>query len=218
VADLVPAQSDRIRDVPPDQRLPLLGGIVPALRRLPRETRRQILECLAALNRVDGQISVFEYTLATLAQEYLAEGLRPGRLPRPVSLRDVTAELQILFSTLAAHGHGGESQARLAYDAGISRLSLKTAPPYRPLPGWAGAMDGALRCLDRLAAQDKSRLIEGLAATVALDGTVTVSEGELLRAVCAALHCPLPPLVGDVEAGLASGPAVAQGHGNHAPA
>ena len=30
--------------------------------------------------------------------------------------------------------------------------------------------------------------------TIAHDGRMTVSESELLRAICAVLHCPLPPL------------------------
>jgi hypothetical protein len=30
---------------------------------------------------------------------------------------------------------------------------------------------------------------------ISSDGVVTVAEAELLRTVCAALHCPLPPLL-----------------------
>jgi hypothetical protein len=29
------------------------------------------------------------------------------------------------------------------------------------------------------------------------DGRVTIGEAELVRAICAALHCPLPPMLGD---------------------
>ena len=38
-----------------------------------------------------------------------------------------------------------------------------------------------------------------LGRTVAHDGKVTVLEAEILRAVCAAVHCPLPPLLAVLE-------------------
>jgi hypothetical protein len=63
--------------------------------------------------------------------------------------------------------------------------------------GWSAALDRALYCLDRLAPSDKGLVVTGLAATVGADGIVTLNEAELLRAICASLHCPLPPLVGD---------------------
>jgi hypothetical protein len=40
----------------------------------------------------------------------------------------------------------------------------------------------------------KEQLIEGLAKTISHDQQMTVGEAELLRVVCATLHCPLPPL------------------------
>src|SRR5262249_5124144 len=52
----------------PFQRLPVLNSLVPELRRLPREERRRILETLGRLILIDGQISVFEYSLAALAR------------------------------------------------------------------------------------------------------------------------------------------------------
>jgi hypothetical protein len=38
-------------------------------------------------------------------------------------------------------------------------------------------------------------LIEGLVRTVLRDGSIHVNESELLRVVCAVLHCPMPPLL-----------------------
>ena len=42
----------------------------------------------------------------------------------------------------------------------------------------------------------KKVLIEGMVRCIAHDRTLSVAEGELLRTVCAVLHCPLPPLLG----------------------
>ena len=68
-------------------------------------------------------------------------------------------------------------------------------PDYDPPENWVPQMDTALDHLDRLPAMAKEELVKALSAAIAHDGKVTVSEAELLRAVCATLHCPLPPFV-----------------------
>ncbi|GIK35402.1 MAG: hypothetical protein AMXMBFR45_05070 [Gammaproteobacteria bacterium] len=188
------AQMQVLNAVPVEGRLALLGRIVPALRRLPPATRGKILDTLGALARTDGVISVFEYTLGTLAGIYIDETLAPRRVSHAIRLAAATVELQILLSTLATQGHGTAQDAEQAYARGIACLGLKRPPPFRPRPGWAAALDRALRCLDGLAPMDKARVVEALGATIVHDGRVSLAEAELLRAICAALHCPLPPL------------------------
>jgi len=193
---LVEEQARRIAPMPAEHRLPLLGGLVPVLRELPLAERRTLLDCLAALCRTDGQISVFEYAVCTLARVYLAESLATPRPARRVRLAGATVELQALLSIMAAHGHASQEEARQAYARGMALLGLRRVPPFNPVPGWSAALDRALLCLDGLPPQEKSRVLAALAATIVHDGRVSVAEGELLRAVCAVLHCPLPPLVG----------------------
>ena len=144
---------------------------------------------------MDGMTSVFEYAVCTLARSYIGESLEPRRVARRVNIADSIAELQILFSTLAAHGQIQSKTAEQAYSAGITYLGLAQTPTFNPVPGWSGALDRALRCLDGLPAADKARLIEALGITIVHDGQVMRTEAELLRAICAVLHCPLPPLV-----------------------
>ena len=66
----------------------------------------------------------------------------------------------------------------------------------RPSPAGRRALDRALKRLDLLVPAAKEQLVEALVKTIAHDQRLTVEEAELLRAICAALHCPLPPLVG----------------------
>jgi hypothetical protein len=40
----------------------------------------------------------------------------------------------------------------------------------------------------------KELLVQALVRTISHDLRMTVAESELLRAICAAVHCPLPPL------------------------
>jgi len=188
-------QSTKLAGLRTGLHLPLLGKIVPVLRQLPATARRRVLDCLAELCRMDGMTSVFEYAVCTLARSYIGESLEPRRVARRVNIADSIAELQILFSTLAAHGQIQSKTAEQAYSAGITYLGLAQTPTFNPVPGWSGALDRALRCLDGLPAADKARLIEALGITIVHDGQVMRTEAELLRAICAVLHCPLPPLV-----------------------
>jgi hypothetical protein len=70
------------------------------------------------------------------------------------------------------------------------------ARPAYGIPGpWPPALDMALSRLDQLVPIGKEQLVEAMVATVTHDQQLTMGEAELLRAVCASLHCPLPPLV-----------------------
>ncbi|MBW7930037.1 MAG: M48 family metalloprotease [Gammaproteobacteria bacterium] len=189
-------QQQVLQAVPVQQRLALLGRIVPVLRQLPAATRRQILTTLAALARADGVISVFEYALGTLARVYLDETLGARRRNPSLRLPGALIELQLLFSALARHGHASEQDARQAYEQGMHHLGLPQPPPYRIQQGWSAGLDRALHCLDGLGPADKAQVVEALAITIIHDGRISLAEGELLRAICAALHCPLPPLRG----------------------
>lgn len=178
----------------PAQRLPVLGEVFPALRRLPKDDRLRLLDALRHLILVDGQIRIFEYSLATLARIYLREGIEPAAPARQLRLDKVAPELQTVFSTLARHGAADDSAARRAYELGMHHLLPHHRPDYRPVPGWPGALDRALACLDRLVPAAKEQLIEALVKSIGHDGRLTVAEAELFRAICASLHCPMPPL------------------------
>ena len=60
---------------------------------------------------------------------------------------------------------------------------------------WSATLHMALLKLDRLCGPAKEILLEGMLKTIHHDGRLTTGEAELFRAVCAALHCPLPPLL-----------------------
>ena len=57
------------------------------------------------------------------------------------------------------------------------------------------ALDPVWEPLDALAPAAKEMLVEALVDAVSSDQRVSVAEAELLRTVCAVLHCPLPALL-----------------------
>jgi hypothetical protein len=107
----------------------------------------------------------------------------------------VQQDAQVLFSVLAQHGHNDETSARRAYEAGMHHLFPRARPAYAVPSPWPAALDMALSRLDQLVPIAKEQLVEAMVATVTHDQQLTMGEAELLRAVCAGLHCPLPPLV-----------------------
>jgi hypothetical protein len=82
----------------------------------------------------------------------------------------------------------------MAYEAGMEVILPGIHPPYARLAHWPPRLDQALTRIDRLQPAAKSRLVQALAATISHDARMTVPESELLRAICAVVHCPLPPL------------------------
>jgi hypothetical protein len=100
----------------------------------------------------------------------------------------------VLFSVLATQGNADEPAARQAYEAGLERMLPGIRPPLLRLAHWPPRLDQALTRIDRLQPAVKEQLVQALVLTISHDQRMTVAESELLRAFCAVLHCPLPPL------------------------
>jgi len=191
-APRVESLAESLREVGAHARLPLLQIAWPGIRRRSPEALARIGRAVRDLSQADGRTSVFEYVLGRLLRVQLHD-LGHHREPARVSLNGSRAELGDLFAVVARTGQGGELEARRAYETGLSRLLPRQRPDYRPPPDWCAAMDRALDRLDRLPSVIKREVIDALAATCAHDGRLEPGEAELLRAVCASLHCPLPP-------------------------
>jgi len=179
----------------PEQRMPVLLRAFPALRQLTREERLQLLACLNGMLQREGLVSLGSYVLRKMAQVQLRDDLDPTMRPGNLALDAVHNELQTVFAVLAQHGHADQAAARRAYEAGLQSVLPRERPAYTVPANWPATLDLALSRLDRLAPAAKEMLVEGLTKTVTHDQRLTVEEAELLRAVCATLHCPLPPLV-----------------------
>jgi uncharacterized tellurite resistance protein B-like protein len=70
-------------------------------------------------------------------------------------------------------------------------------PAATPLPTSAPAIEAlvrSLRVLDKLTMSRKKHLVGALASSAASDGRIDERELAILRGVCNALHCPIPPV------------------------
>jgi Zn-dependent protease with chaperone function len=178
----------------PALRLPAIQQLFPALRRLSLPERQQLRGAVAKLAHADARIDVFECCLILLLASSLDE-LEAGSLHGNGSLLQEVEAVHTLFAILAAQGTKDEALARRAYEAGISVVLPEHRPAFREIAAWPQALGDSLARLANLRPIAKKVLIEGLVRCIAHDQKLSVEEGELLRTVCAVLHCPLPPIL-----------------------
>jgi Zn-dependent protease with chaperone function len=187
--------TDVARDLPPMLRLPALLQLFPALRRLTLPDRRALADLVEALIHADSRVDVFEFCLAKLLSSLLQDEIEPRAHHGRLSLEAAQKEIHVLFSVVARAGSSSEQQARMAYEVGIQSVFSMRRPEYATYNDWAERLDAALPKLEALQPFAKQALIEGLVRAVAHDDMLNVSEAELLRTLCALLHCPLPPIL-----------------------
>ena len=143
-------------------------------------------------------MDVFEFALARLVRVYLVESINPAseaREVRDLSLNRTRDDLKSLLTILAHEGHDSPADAARAFAAGWNRLFPMDQAAYAPEERWIDIAEAALERADRLEPLAKEALIEALTATLSHDGQITLAELELLRAICASIHCPMPPSI-----------------------
>jgi Zn-dependent protease with chaperone function len=179
----------------PRLRFPVLTLALPTLKALPKDGRERLLRLVRELIAADGKVSLGEFVLETVLRRSL--GAQASGAPR-VKYRDVAQaarEAAIVLSLLAHARSGGMA----AFAKGMDTLGLKGGVFSAREELRFDVVDGALDELKALAPLKKPAFIKACVAAAMADGKLTLSEGELLRAVCAALDSPLPPILETTE-------------------
>jgi Zn-dependent protease with chaperone function len=191
----IEAIATEIADLHPMQRLPLAQLAFPALRKRTRGELQTLLIVLRQLIQADGRVQLEEYCLATLVSTQVIEVLDPSKTAAAGSskLPDCAADIVAVVATIARYGNDDAAEAARAFRLGMHEVLPDANADYAPPEDFVRALDQALPRLDRLVPAGKELLVRGLTRAVGADGLVSVSEAELLRTICAALHCPLPP-------------------------
>ena len=189
-----------VADLHPLQRLPLAQLAFPSLRRLPRPQLQTFLIVLNQLPQAEGIAAIEDYCLSKLIGVQVVDALNPSQAQPNGSLKlpACAAELVDVFTVVAEYGSDNPADAERAYLLGMHEVLPDAIPAYQERPEWQLALDRALPKLDTLVPAGKELLVRGLTQAIAADGVVTVVEAELLRTICAALHCPLPPQMDQV--------------------
>lgn len=188
--------AERLADLPRILRLPLAALALPTLRRRPRAQLESFMDSCFALSHADGRIDLFEYCLGRLLRVQVRDALDPvgAWVHGSRHLKQVVDTASTLMAVLAQAGHENRGEAQRAYLAGLAHVFPRLNAPYLPPADPLRALDEVWPVLDTVEPVGKELLLEGLVLAISHDGRITVDESELLRAVCASLHVPLPPL------------------------
>jgi Zn-dependent protease with chaperone function len=181
----------------PALRLPAVQQLFPAVRRLTPAERQELRSAVQQLTLADERIDVFECCLGLLLEAALRDGLVRADEHGSGSLAQSATAVCSLFAVLAQQGAQDPQIAQRAYDAGIGHTLPHHGRAFARVDRWPEALRASLQQLSALRPYAKKMLIEGLVRTVAHDRRLSVAEGELLRTVCATLHCPLPPILAE---------------------
>ena len=179
----------------PLQRLPLAQLTFPCLRRRPRPQLQGFLIALNQLIQADGRVQLGEYCLARLIAVQVVDALDPSK-SKPTGSLKLTAcaqELADVFAIIAEYGNDDPADAQRAYLLGMHEVMPDGMREYAEIKEWALALDRALPKLNQVTPAGKELIVRGLTRAIGADGKVSVTEAELLRTICATLHCPLPP-------------------------
>jgi Zn-dependent protease with chaperone function len=190
-------------DLEQAQKLPLIEMTFPALKRRPIEDLRRLQSLIEEIILVDGHVDVFEYTVARLLQVMVDDLVDPpgAAYGNNKTIKGLKSEVAALIGVLARHGYVDFSQAKPAIQAGMKKVGLSdTAIPDYP-DDWKAVLDMVLKPLDRLKLKEKEKLVGALIETAIHDRQLLAEEAELLRAICACLHVPLPMIELEAESG-----------------
>jgi Zn-dependent protease with chaperone function len=178
-----------------EPRLALLNLALPLLRQQPA-TRLQYLEkVLEELAMQDQELELFEFMLLRVLRSYIRQVYNPGKARNWQALRDpamrsAAATLLAAFTkttnSYPPAGNGAADQSFAAQGkhaaAASSTASIK-------------AIDSALLKLEDCLPHDREQVVAALMKAALHDGHISQPESELLRAICAILDCPLPPVL-----------------------
>lgn len=128
-----------------------------------------------------------------------------GRSIDPTGRREATGSRRCdfrkaaanLLRILADYGHDTEAERIPAFKVGIATMDAWTEGEEYSSDSEAsmGVLNHSLDVLLRLNSKGQEALLRSISATAAHDGELSVAEAELIRAVCATLSYPSPPIL-----------------------
>jgi hypothetical protein len=195
LADATRQEAQALVGLHPMLRVPLAQLAFPALKARSEAERRDVLVAVSGLIHADNIITTYEYCVARLIYSELYESMqpKPSRRGGGETAAARWSEVATLLAVLANTG-SDPAVAEQAFAAGIAEILPGRSLPYSPPPAGVLALEEGWQALDALRPDDKQRLVAAIVATIGYDETLSVTESELLRTVCALVHCPIPQL------------------------
>ncbi len=199
-ATLLRRYYDELAQTGAEFRLPLLEIAFPALKLRPSPELSYLVSLTTRMIEIDGRIDLYEYCFHRILMSNLGQAVDPTgrRRARRASRSEMRSAALDLLRILADYGHeDDEAGRRAAYAAGIATLGdwAQDSRYGSERDYTVSVLDHSLDVLLGLNSKGKESLLRAISATAAFDGKLAVTEAELIRAVCATLDYPLPPIL-----------------------
>lgn len=182
-----------IEKLPATTKVPIIELAYPTLKQFSVDQYRRFREIVIEIFQCDGKVDLFEYTM----QEFLLReldhhlGLRKKTAPKYRTVNEVCEALQGTMSYLAHAGNDDLTAVVSAYTSGVApfhlNLPLLDKSACTPL-----VFSKGLGQLILTVPSLQQELLHAFYRCIADDGVITETEGELIRAISAALDCPMP--------------------------
>mgnify|MGYP002640465002 FL=1 len=184
-----------VKILDPRQRIPLIETCIPALKEMTKPQYLEFKIWIMTLFNADFKMDHDEFVVSRFVIARLDRFYNISKRPQKILnlVGDVRAEYELILSLIAYTEHD-DSMAQQAFDAGkkaIAAYSLKLIPRNMVFLKQANT---ALDKLYALTPSLRKRLLQAAAATIALDGKITLKGFELLKTVAASLEVPMPPM------------------------
>lgn len=198
-AQLLRRYYDELAETGPEFRLPLLEIAFPALKLRPTQELGYLVSLTTRMIEIDGEIDLYEYCFHRILMSNLGKSVDPSGRRRAIRARrnELRSSAIGLLRVLADYGHDTEKERAAAFKTGLQTLGdWAHDQPYASQREFTVALlDHSLDILLGLNTKGKESLLRAISATAGHDGRLTVTEAELIRAVCATLDYPLPPIL-----------------------
>jgi Zn-dependent protease with chaperone function len=191
-----------LRDETVPHRLMLVDLAIPALKTLSLGQRLEFLQKVHQVIQEDGRVTHAEFLFETLLTRRLSARAGESVSVKYASLSQVQAALEIVLALAAYIATRHDPQPNIAQRLGAASQMLDL--PLKTFPLGQLHFSVVARALDKLNQLTpllKPAVIKALVAVAQSDATTLDTEiVDVIRAVCAALDSPLPPVVSQYAA------------------
>ena len=182
-------------------RIPVVQKAFPYLCSMPKADYLKLRQIVIELMKFDGRIDLLELTIAgfVINDLDLYFQLVPATPETLDSPDQVAGPFRKVASFIAYSGNNDLAAAQRAFGVAVQSfgLSVSILPKEECVPS---EFSQALDTLTHAKPQLRKRILEALYACVTSDGKLNEKEGELIRAVTAYLHCPMPTWGAEAQA------------------
>lgn len=187
---------DDLETMPSVLHLPLIELVMPSLQQLSLTQYERFRSVVQALIGADMQVDLKEWFMQRLLIQSLDVQFGLRKRPKAIHslLGTVKEEAELVLSLIAYADHAEVADAKAAFEAGTRSVGAAALRMRARSEFSLDKLNQAVDTLELLKPLVKSRVIKACVAIVLYEAGVSARAMELLRALCAALDCPMPAL------------------------